>query len=1155
VSDNLKFKVSWSEDVYNLICEGLPHVDVYGTIRRFVPMNTKMILDHDFLEFSKTETLVHKYLDFNYVWKGLKYMAVKESIDVEKLPYLPARQNLQAAYIGLKKNMWDYKNPVKDLENWDKSLEWMNREFLPIISGYRVRKLKKVCDDSDLTKSNGPCYNFRWKSKADMLADIEGRNIINQYWKEAAYPGKCFTLFGCNLKDELRNYSKIESNSTRLFWSAPATHHFLGARLLHDFNERLIKFRNLSCHTLGLNRFSPEWNKVMSQFLGRKVLDSDASKWDTRFFPEALWDVAQTVWSAMDERDKTIDNLYRFVNYIGTTVESVGIMPDGTIFGVFGGMPSGVFITASFNTMQHFRQHAYMWLCLVCSDQTVENFNNFKREYLLLLQGDDDLASPSDQIIVTYDLSYRKIIDFMDQFMEHTSSHDGYVSILDAIYCSQRNVMIGNTIFPVPDPYRTVSSLLIGGKKEDIAIKFSRTCAIRIHSYFDEDLKNICERYYWFLLTKYTGTLSVTDIELIKSYFLSHSAIWRLYTSWESKGCEFLNDTAALNTMSENVIVSLPQRQKRRRNNSTKEVSNLAAIKKEAVPAEVKESRAVQSVTDSNAAKAGTVVGNGRRKNKNRNRIRNVSTARKFVASESVNTQAMLKAGMGSMKSREYSKNTPGSLSFRQKFLKQMVDPGNVLDLVGYPDSFIGKSSVFKSKITCLIPGWEGAYGTNFPAGGFMALIRQTFPCPVMVLSEITPADEYGTANAIYNLSITQQTLNGAIGLRDITSTFDSSAEVAASMVVNVGETYNIVGVMTTPNLEPTPSIFPFANIAADSTPFYGFSMVVDNGVSINIMHDYANSTPTVGQLFVDCITTTLTTRTFITLTANTIATATLTLPGVSTPPHDYNGDAMIGFRVGLLATPTSGPGVSELNFVSVRVQCSLDEDSTMLTWVPETVPNAPEISKTYQRYRVVAQSSWSQCIYPVLGTGGVIAGKVFDGIPFMQQGDNDQGYPWNFPGITNADGSYSGPLLNGVYSFNFPATSGDNSLRPLGAVDFLLTPHTCHLGSLSGTNDGSNVIRLSVETVYEMTTPFTFVMQVPSPVDARVLAFVKKAIESGNFPTSMENSLHEWLIGALTGTANFMEQATPQIKRIMNSGGPLLSELVGIGKALASVV
>lgn len=1160
MSDNLQSKVIWSEDVYNLISEGLPHVDVYGTVRRFVPLNTKMILDHDFLEFSKTETLVHKYLDFDYVWKGLKYMSVYESIDVEKLPYLPARQNLKAAYIGLKKNMWDYQNPVYNLENWDKSLHWVSREFTPIIAGFRVRKLKRVCDDSDLSKSTGPCYNSRWSSKADMVADEKGRQILNQYWQESAYPGKCFTLFGCNLKDELRNYSKIESNSTRLFWSAPATHHFLGARLLHDFNERLIKYRNLSCHTLGLNRFSPEWNKVMSQFLGRKVLDTDASKWDTRFFPEALWDIAQIVWDAMDDRDKTVDNMYRFSNYIGTTIESVGVMPDGTIFGVFGGMPSGVFITASFNTMQHFRQHAYLWLCLVCPDQTVENYNDFKKNYLMLLQGDDALVSPSDSIIANYDLSYDKIVKFLDQFMEHTTSHKGYISILDAIYCSQRNVKIGNSIFPVPDPYRTVSSLLIGGKKEDIIIKFSRTCAIRIHSYFDEDLKLICERYYRFLLTKYEKILSFEDVELIKSYYLSHAAIWRLYTSWEIclQSCEVLNDTAALKPMSENVG-ALPQRAKRNRKlpiavatGSNKEAANLAAIEKEPVPSAVKEARKVQSITDSAASKSGPVPRTGKKKNRNVNRIRNPTQAKNFMKQE----LAMVKSSTAMASKGANMKRLPSmprSLSFKQKFLKQMVDPGNCLDLVGYPDTYIGKSSVFKSKANVLIPGWESAYGENFPAGGFMALVRQTFPCPVMYLTEVIPLDEYGTGNAIYNLSLTSQSLNGAIGLRDVSGTFDSSAEVSASMVINTNTTYNIVGVMTTPNIEPTPSIFPFANVDSENIPFFGFSMVVDSGVSINIVHDYSNSIPTTNQLFVQCVTTTSTVTTNLTLAANTIATATLALPGTG-PPYHFNGDAMIGFRIGLNPLFT-GPGAQELNITSIRIQCSLDEDSTMLTWRPVTVPNAPEISQTYQRYRVVSQSAWSQCVYPVLNTGGVICGKVYDGVPFMQQGNNDQGYPWNFSGAANADGSYSGPLLNGCYSFNYPACSTDNALRNLNAPDFLLTPHTCHLGSLSGTNTGSTIIRLMVETVYEMTTPFTFVMQMPSPNFPTVLSFVKKAIEGGNFPTSMENSIHEWLIGALTGTANFLEEATPQIKRIMSSGGPLLSELVGIGKALASAM
>lgn len=1163
----------WPKSVATLMQPYLAYCNVIGSNLRMRELKTGFKLDPIFLEFLKDKPNLKKRFGIQKIVDSVKWTRKEESIDIQELPYVPAAMNLLASYQGLVKSCRTYNVPPGvDLELWAISKAWMFDEFLPLMCNSRVLSLDEVLAKMDLSKSPGRCFVGRWKTKGEMIADPEGRNVLNTYWDNCGYLGLSFCLFGCDSKDELRPFEKVVANKTRLFWSAPATHHFNGARLLSDAQDKLRDRRDLSCHTIGMSRFGREWNNVMSQFLGCSVMDMDGSNWDTNFFGDALWDVCELYWESLDPVYRTEENRNRMINYFGEAIESYGMMPDGIVVQVFGGMKSGVICTASANTMHHFRQHCYVWLKLKNSANTGDNFREFRRQYKLAIMGDDCLNSPPKEPEFTYE----SVKTQLDLFLPHSSSKPRFVDILEAVYCSQRNIMLNGRILPVPDPYRCFSSLLIGGKRLDPDVAASRCLMIRIHAYWDPEMRSICEEYYNFILDFYRVHLQDKVWQDVKAQYLSHQAIWKLYTSWEcdSSTYEFFNSLNNLICCSEisndyleslsvisrlaskeytgekdpmDTYVPLQQRPPRlnrrggRKTKRNKETSNLRKIQSEPVAQPVKNSREIQSVNDHNLSLQGA----------NRNKTRRVRVGtlkgRQQIYSETREFARNARPPRPA-RSNELTLWSPSSpLYSRKKFLQTVLNPEKTGGCQ-YPDEFLGKTSCFNSILDFQIPFLLGpagnltnGYGVNFPPGCSMVSAYPSFAMPLQYLAEFGATPGFN-----YEIMLTQQSFNGQVGLRKRTDDFDGVSEATTVMTLDQVNVLNIVGVMSRSNLDPAPKILPWKNVDPTGLFFFGYSLNLTGGsFSLNLVTDFNGAGTATGGLTLYVITTSGVTPIVGNLV---IGISSINVPaGSGVILGDYRGDNMVGFALGLNPV-LNAP--SNINILSVRLQFTMALGSPQLNWLNMNFPGFNSAEEIYTRYRVVAMSMWSKNTYPEAYAGGVTAGRLQSGMPFLYDGSNQTGFMWNYSGISQADNSYSGAYKDGLYSFWVPMTESDIAMRPVNEPSWFIRPHIIHIMNLQPITTGGAVTDLSGNRVrlvitYECQSSYSYIMKFPSPVDLEAIQMIKRMIDNKEIPTTMENSFHEWLLDVTRGIVSTMETYGPLVARAIQAGAPIIKAIL----------
>lgn len=133
-----------------------------------------------------------------------------------------------------------------------------------------------------LDKSPGYDYFKRFKTKADVLADEETKELAFKRHDYLMAGKKENCIFGLTLKSELREKTKVEAYKTRIF-AASDLHHLLASTRLYAWqNNDLMETRGHHPITIGLRMPGPEFVDTL-RGMGDSFCDADLSGCDQRF--------------------------------------------------------------------------------------------------------------------------------------------------------------------------------------------------------------------------------------------------------------------------------------------------------------------------------------------------------------------------------------------------------------------------------------------------------------------------------------------------------------------------------------------------------------------------------------------------------------------------------------------------------------------------------------------------------------------------------------------------------------------------------------------------------------------------------------------------------------------------------------------------------
>jgi hypothetical protein len=244
------------------------------------------------------------------------------------------------------------------------------------------------------------------------------------------------------------------------------------------------------------------------------------------------FDIFHMFWTFLREEDKNYTNYCRLYNICQQSVNSFAVLPNGNFCQIFGGMKSGDYTTTMCNTIGQMIMHAYNWIDNVCDSTEEFNFRRFQELYDREVIGDDS-------IVACDEISIEQAERSLSKFCAVTFSSDKKVQLLDAVYCAQNFKFVRGLIVPVPNTTRMICGLTVH-KKGDRMQSIQVAAGIRIHSYYNEYIRKLCDRYKNHMYNYFSDSEKV----MIDSYWLDDTKMTKLYTNNESLVSELLRGSS-----------------------------------------------------------------------------------------------------------------------------------------------------------------------------------------------------------------------------------------------------------------------------------------------------------------------------------------------------------------------------------------------------------------------------------------------------------------------------------------------------------------------------------------------------------------------------------------------------------------------------------
>jgi hypothetical protein len=214
---------------------------------------------------------------------------------------------------------------------------------------------------------------------ANDLALLKDGKRIECYWQDL-------------LKDERRPLEKVAVAKTRVFSASPLDFTILCRMYFGAFVAHQAKNRIHTESSIGINPYGIDWQDlaIHLQQKGKKVFAGDYSGWDGSVSSQLLWSALDVIEEWYDGSEE--ERLVRATLFleIASSVHIYG----RTVYGQTHCMPSGVYLTATVNTVIGQMLMRLFWL--ESAPQGQKSMEAFNQNVALIIYGDDNIVNVSD---------------------------------------------------------------------------------------------------------------------------------------------------------------------------------------------------------------------------------------------------------------------------------------------------------------------------------------------------------------------------------------------------------------------------------------------------------------------------------------------------------------------------------------------------------------------------------------------------------------------------------------------------------------------------------------------------------------------------------------------------------------------------------------
>jgi hypothetical protein len=304
-------------------------------------------------------------------------------------------------------------NPLIDSENLKKVSADVARvySYPEICSPRKIFNLEEACFGElgnqfygPLTLTSSPGFPFckykaarkpgkrTWIDNEEFVISDELRSLIDTKLEMLKRGQRIEVYWQDLLKDERRPLAKVAAGKTRVFSASPLDFTLLCRMYFGAFVAHQARNRVTNESSIGINPYSIDWQNLATHLRqkGRKVFAGDYSGWDGSVSAQLLWAALDVIeeWYDGTEEERTI----RATLFLDI-VSSVHIFGD-TVYGQTHCMPSGVYLTATVNTVIGQMLMRLFWLR--CAPKQYANMEAFNEHVALAIYGDDNVVNVSD---------------------------------------------------------------------------------------------------------------------------------------------------------------------------------------------------------------------------------------------------------------------------------------------------------------------------------------------------------------------------------------------------------------------------------------------------------------------------------------------------------------------------------------------------------------------------------------------------------------------------------------------------------------------------------------------------------------------------------------------------------------------------------------
>jgi len=455
--------------------------------------------------FRKTGSLYqnpnHRQYDENFS-AYLMDRGVRDTFDEYNVCRPTARRELKAiSRYGL-----PTREEPPSVQEQERLLDWMEREFGPYVEGYRVLQPEEV----DVQGGTTPGIPYKWYCRTKRDAVRNHSTDLIAFWKYA-HKIKQPVIWHNFVKEELLDQVKLDEDNVRSITGPDIAYFVCFSMLVQDFNHKLYEACLQTSSSLGFSKFYRGLERVAKKINKHPHKEeADMSKYDAR---QARWIrllIMKFRWRMLREEDRTQENYERLSYYYDQAIRSYIATGMGWVLYADHGMKSGDPNTTPDNTLIHFAVLALAYMRNVSKD-----YNHFKENVEACLYGDDELISMSSLVVDQFCASARAPhyescgVHFkVEETVE--SLHLEGLTFLGVRFGRDDN---GYWIGEPTNPRKTVASALKPLRKQTPGQSLVRACALLCEGYWNRPVRELLYGYVrWCLDRKVEPDPDIHDV-------------------------------------------------------------------------------------------------------------------------------------------------------------------------------------------------------------------------------------------------------------------------------------------------------------------------------------------------------------------------------------------------------------------------------------------------------------------------------------------------------------------------------------------------------------------------------------------------------------------------------------------------------------------